>query len=329
MRAFVIDSFGGPDVFRVAELPRPEPGRGEVLIRVAATSVNPVDYKIRAGAVAAIAPPFPAILHGDVAGTVAAAGEGVSGLAAGDEVYGCVGGVGKVQGVLADFAVADARLLARRPRAIAMAAAAALPLVAITAWEGLDKAGAVDGRRVLVHGGTGGVGHLAVQLAKARGAEVTATCGSAEKARLAGELGADHVVDYREETVEDYVGRLTGGRGFDVVFDTVGGENLQRSLAAARWNGSVVNIQARGRHDLGLAHLRGLSIHVVFMLIPLLHDVGRERHGRILAEVAELVDAGRLRPLVDPGEFTFERIGEAHAHAESGAATGKVVVRRS
>lgn len=328
MQAFVIDAFGGPDVFHGAELPRPEPGRGEVLIRVAATSVNPVDYKVRSGAVAAIAPPFPAILHGDVAGTVAAVGQGVSGFAEGDEVYGCVGGVGKVQGVLADFAVADARLVAKTPRTIAVAEAAALPLVAITAWEGLDKAGVGDGQRVLVHGGTGGVGHVALQLAKARGAEVTATCGSAEKAELAARLGADHVVNYRDETVEDYLGRLTGGRGFDVVFDTVGGENLQRSFAAARWNGAVVNIQARGQHDLGLAHLRALSLHVVFMLIPLLHDVGRERHGRILAEVAKLVDGGRLRPLVDPLAFTFERIGEAHAHAEAGPVTGKVVVRR-
>ena len=142
------------------------------------------------------------------------------------------------------------------------------------------------------------------------------------------EISADHVVNYRQEPVGDYVGRLTGGRGFDVVFDTVGGENLQRSFAAARWNGAVVNIQARGQHDLGLAHLRALSLHVVFMLIPLLHDVGRERHGRILAEVAKLVDGGRLRPLVDPTGFTFERIGEAHAHAETGPVTGKVVVRR-
>lgn len=328
MRAFVIDQFGGPDVFHDAELPRPEPAAGEVLIRVAATSVNPVDYKVRSGAGAALAPPFPAILHGDVAGTVAAVGEGASGFAEGDEVYGCVGGVGKVQGVLADFAVADARLVAQRPRTITMAEAAALPLVAITAWEGFDKAKIGEGQRVLVHGGTGGVGHVALQLAKACGAEVTATCSSDEKADLALELGADHVVNYRDVPVEEYVGQLTGGRGFDVVFDTVGGENLQRSLAAARWNGSVVNIQARGQHDLGLAHLRALSIHVVFMLIPILHDVGRERHGRILAEVAKLVDAGRLRPLVDPHEFTFEQIGEAHAHAESGRAVGKVVARR-
>ena len=329
MQAFVIDSFGAPDVFRTAELPNPEPGSGQVLIRVAATSVNPVDYKVRSGAVAALAPPSPSILHGDVSGTVAKVGEGVTGFAEGDEVYGCIGGVGKVQGVLADFAVADARFVAKRPRTISLSDSAALPLVAITAWEGLDKAAVGEGQRVLVHGGTGGVGHVALQLAKARGAEVTVTCSSAEKSSLAVELGADHVADYREETVEQYVERLTEGRGFDVVFDTVGGENLQRAMAAACLNGAVVNIQARGEHDLGLAHLRGLSIHVVFMLIPLLHGVGRERHGRILAEVADLVDAGQLRPLIDARRFTFDTIGGAHAYAESGKATGKVLAQRN
>lgn len=328
MRAWVIESFGGPETFHRAELPRPEPGPGEVSIRVAATSVNPVDCKVRRGEIPGLSPAFPAVLHGDVAGTVEAVGAGVEGLEPGDEVYGCVGGYGPTPGVLAELAVADARLIARKPRSLPLADAAALPLVALTAAEGYWKAPVGAGDRVLVHGGTGGVGHLALQLAKARGATVTATCGSPVKLEIAASLGADHTVNHREEEPESYVGRLTGGKGFDVVFDTVGGEVLERSLSAAKLNGTVVTVLARGTHDLAAAHARAVSLAVVFMLIPILHGVERERHGAVLAEIADLVDAGRLRPLIDERRFGFDDIGEAHRHLESGRAVGKVLVVR-
>ena len=326
MRAQIIRSFGGPELFEAAELPDPKPGPGEVLVRLAATSVNPIDWKLRRNGPAA-APELPAVLGCDVAGTVVALGEGVTDFGVDDAVFGCAGGVRGVSGgSYAELIAADARLLARAPRSLPLREAAALPLVAITAWEGLERAGVREGTTVLVHGGTGGVGHVAVQLAKARGARVVATVSSDAKAALAGELGADETVDYREEPVPDYVARLTAGRGFDVVFDATGGSDLATSLVAARLNGQVVVIVAAFTADLTPMHLKGLSLHAVFMPIPMLHDVGRAAHGAILRDIAALVDAGKLRPLIDPERFELDRVGAAQAKLEEGKALGKIVV---
>jgi NADPH2:quinone reductase len=327
MNAWVVRRTGAPEVFEHAVVPRPAPASGHVVIRVAASSVNPVDVKIRDGRYGDLAPPLPAILHFDVAGVVEEVGEGVTGFAPGDEVYGAAGGMAGVQGALADYMLADADLLAHKPRALSMREAAALPLVAITAWEGLRWKAAVNpGDRVLVHGATGGVGHVALQLAKLSGAEVTVTAGSPEKLAAGRALGADHAVNYREETVDAYVARLTGGRGFDLVFDTVGGSTLADSLTAARRNGTVVNISARGTHDLTPMHRKGLTLHVVNMTAPLVTGQDRARHGEILRRVAALVDAGGLRPLVDAARFIFADAAAAHRHAESGAQVGKVVL---
>jgi len=341
MRAWVIEGHGGPEVFKQIELPTPEPGPGQVRIKVAATSVNPVDYKIRGGAAEALCPPKPAVLHGDVSGVIDAVGEGVEQFAVGDHVYGCVGGCGAVQGALADFVVTDQALVAKAPASLALQDAAALPLVTITAWEGLDKCGLIgargtaeprrfvdtlDGARVLAHGGTGGVGHVVTQLAKAYGAHVSATVSTDDKAAIAKKLGAVETVLYRDESVEQYVDRLAGGVGFDIVFDTVGGDNIARSIQAAKPNGQVACIAGRAQIDGGSLHMKGVSLHLVFMLIPLLHGVGRTRHGAILERVAALVEGGELKPLIDDNRFTFEQIGEAHAYAESGKQIGKVLV---
>lgn len=179
MQAYVINQFGDATVFQASEVATPENQPGHVLIRVAATSVNPVDYKIRSGAVADIAPEFPAILHGDVAGVVEAVGENVEQFKLGDEVYACAGGVKGLGGALTEYMLADADLVAKKPHSLTMAEAAALPLVSITAWEGLiDRAKIRPGQTVLVYGGTGGVGHVGIQLAKWAGAKVytTASC---------------------------------------------------------------------------------------------------------------------------------------------------------
>ncbi|MEM1353795.1 MAG: zinc-binding dehydrogenase [Planctomycetota bacterium] len=328
MLAYVIHEFGGPEQFAKMDLPQPTAEPGQVLIRVAATSVNPVDYKIRSGDARALGPDLPARLHGDVSGIVHAVGEHVTRFKPGDAVYGCVGGVKGTQGVLADFALANERLLALAPRTIPLVDAAALPLVAITAWEGWDKCGCGENQRVLVHGGTGGVGHLALQLAKARGAQVTATVGSDDKTAIAQNLGADHVINYKNEDTEAYVNRITGGLGFDCVFDTVGGENIPRAVAAARLNGQVVCIQGRAEIRGEAFHARGVSWHLVFMLIPMLHGIEQDRHGQILTQLAAMVDDGRVRPLIDAERFTFDQIGKAHAYAESGRQIGKVLVVR-
>lgn len=326
MRAQVIRAFGEPDVFTLADVPDPTPGPGEVLVAVTAASVNPVDYKLRRHG-PPIAPALPAVLGCDVAGTVVQVGPGVTAFAAGDEVYGCVGGVRGVSGgAYAELIAADARLLAPRPARLSLREAAALPLVTITAWEGLDRAAVRPGDSVLVHGGAGGVGHVVVQLAKARGARVVATVSSPEKAAIAECLGADHAVNYRDEPVEAYVTRLTGGRGFDVVFDATGGKDLATSFTAARLNGQVVTIVSSYQADLSPMHQKGLTLHVVFMLIPMLHDIGREAHGRLLREAAALVDAGRLTPLLDPECFTLDDVPAAHRKVEAGLAVGKIVI---
>ena len=326
MRAWVIEEHGGPEVFKQVELPTPEPGPGEVRIKVTATSVNPVDYKIRGGAAEALCPPKPAILHGDVAGVVDAVGDGVEGFRIGQSVYGCVGGCGNTQGTLAECAIADGSLLAHAPKSIPLQDCAALPLVTITAWEGLDKLGELKDQHLLVHGGTGGVGHAIVQLARARGAKVSATVGSEGKATLAKQLGSDETINYKSETVEQYVDRLTKGKGFDAVFDTVGGSNISSSVQASKLNGQVACIQGRDAVDGGLLHVRGVSLHLVFMLIPILHNIERERHGAILMMAADMVDQGLFKPLIDEQRFTFDQIGDAHAYAESGMQLGKVLV---
>jgi NADPH2:quinone reductase len=327
MTIWALREFGAADRFERAEAPVPELKPGHVLIRVAATSVNPADVKIRDGRSAANAPPQPMVLHMDVAGIVAAVADDVTAFAPGDAVYGCAGGLRGIPGALADYMLADARLLAPKPETLTLREAAALPLVVLTAWEGLRwKTRVRRGDRVLVHGATGGVGHLALQLAKLDGAELTATASSADKLRIARELGADHVVNYREETTGGYVARLTGGKGFDIVVDTAGGEALARSLEAARPNGIVVSIMTRGTFDLTPMLTRGLSLHAVFMLLPMLTGEGRERHGAMLREVAELVDAGRLRPLLDDSTFTFDQVADAHRRVEGGGHVGKVVL---
>lgn len=327
MNAWVLPDFGDADQFERVELPRPRVGPGDVLVRVAATSVNPADLKIRDGRSAAIAPPAPMVLHADVAGVVEEVGEGVEELAVGDLVFGCAGGVRGIPGALADFMLADARLLAEKPASLSFREAAALPLVALTVWEGLRwKAALGRGDRVLIHGGTGGVGHVAVQLARDAGAEVSTTASTPEKRELALSLGADHVIDYQEEAVPAYVQRITGGRGFDLVFDTVGGEVLTQSLQAARQNGTVVSILTRGDFDLSVMMQKALTLHSVLMLLPMLSGEGRERHGRMLREIAELVEAGRLRPLLDPTLFTFDEVADAHRRMEAGAHVGKVVL---
>jgi len=326
MRAMLIRQTGLASVFEEAALPRPEPNAGQVLVRVRASSVNPIDIKIRSGAVP-LAGELPTILHGDMAGEVVATGQGVAGFKEGDAVYGLIGGVAGSPGALAEYVAVDARLLALKPRSLTFTETAALPVAALTALEAVcQRAPQQLGARVLVHAGTGGVGHIALQLARSAGMRVATTVSGSDKAAIARRLGADDVINYREEAVADYVARLTQGRGFDLVIDTVGGENLVRSFAAARLGGNVVCIAARGSHDLSLMHSRGLSLHVVFKLLPLISGLHRDKVGEDLATLAALADAGKFRPLLDEKVFAMNRVSIAHERLESGRALGKVVL---
>lgn len=185
MKAMMINAFGGSENFEVAEINKPEAAAGQVLVLIAASSVNTVDTMIREmGPELSISPALPAVLGMDLAGTVEAVGEGVTDYAVGDEVYGCAGGLGEVPGTLADYIAADSCLIAHKPKSLSMREVAAIPLVGITAYEGLRRAGIKAGQKVLVHGGSGGVGHVALQLAKHFGAEVYATGGGDKQLAL-------------------------------------------------------------------------------------------------------------------------------------------------
>mgnify|MGYP006280697619 FL=1 len=328
MKAMVIEEFGGPEVFHPADVPEPKLKRGHVIIRVAASSVNPIDWKIRSGAVTGIAPDFPAVLHGDVAGTIEAVGEGVERFEPGDQVYACPGGFADCPGALAELMLADADLVAHKPQRLGLEEAAVLPLVSITAWEALiDRAGVQPGQRVLVHAGAGGVGHVGVQLAKNAGAITHTTISGKTKAMAARDMGADVCINYTKTEVEDYVQEYTDGEGFDVVFDTVGGENMARSFQAVRTGGTVVTIAARGTQDLTVCHGKGITLNFVLMLLPLLTGRGRAHHGDILTQLARLVDDGRVKPLLDPSIYPFRDIGAAHEKLEAGEAIGKIRLR--
>lgn len=330
MKAMIIQEFGAPNIFKEADLLIPQVSPSHVLIQVAATSVNVVDCKIRQGVVGDIAPNFPAVLHGDVAGTIKTVGEGVEQFKVGDEVYACAGGVKGLGGALTEYMLADASLVAYKPESLTMTEAAALPLVSITAWEGLiERARIQAGQKVLVYGATGGVGHIGVQLAKWAGATVYALVSSNEKAALAHRLGADITINYHQQPVEEFVAEHTNGQGFDVVFDTVGNDNLQNAFKAAKLNGTIVSTVSLSQQDLTLLHAKGLTLHLVFMLIPMLFGMGRARHGEILSKLAQLVDEGKIHPLVDPKSFNLTEVAAAHEYAESGQAIGKVVLTQS
>ncbi|MBM0231277.1 zinc-dependent alcohol dehydrogenase family protein [Micromonospora sp. STR1_7] len=305
---------------------QPTAGAGEVLVRVVASGVNPLDTKIQAGRAAHARIRLPAVLGLDVAGVVAAVGPEVTGFAPGDEVYGLCGGVGDLQGSLAEYAAVDARLLARKPGTLSMREAAALPLAAITSWEGLvDRAGVRAGQKVLVHGGSGGVGHVGVQLARARGAEVYAT-GAPASMEVIESLGAVPI-DYTSTDVEEYVQRYTAGEGFDIVADNVGGATLDASFAAVRtYHGHVVSALGWGSHSLAPLSFRGATYSGVFTLLPMLTGRGRAHQGEILREIAALAAGGELRPRVDPRTFTLDTVMDAHRLVAGGAATGKVIV---
>lgn len=322
----ILNAYGANQPFEAADVEQPKLKPGHVLVKIAATSVNTVDTMIRnMGKDLPLSPDTPAILGMDFAGTIEQLGDGVDGYSVGDEVYGCAGGLADLPGTLAEYIVADADLIALKPTNLTMREAAALPLVAITAYEGLTRAGVTKGQKVLVHGGSGGVGHVALQLAKYMGADVCSTGGGEKQMALIESLGATPI-NYKTETVADYVAKHTGGAGFDIVYDSVGGTNMLNSFEAAALNGHVVTTVSMCELDLTTAHFKGLSIHVVFMLIPMLHRLNRKAHSAILRQVAQIVEDNGVKPVLDEQQFSLDEVAAAHARLESRQAMGKVVI---
>lgn len=322
-RIWQVETPGGK--VRETAVPRPVPKPREVLVRIAASGLNPLDAKIRSGAAEHAKQPLPAVLGLDMAGTVEEVGAGVTAFRAGDEVYGMVGGVGGLQGTLAEFVAADAALLAQKPRTLSMRQAAALPLSTITAWEGLvDRAAVHADQLVLIHAGAGGVGHVAVQIARAFGARVFATVSPGKRYVVEG-YGATPI-DYQSMSVEEYVRACTNGAGFDIVYDTVGGATLDASFQAVRrYTGRALSCLGWGTHALAPLSFRGATYSGVFTLRPLLTGEGREHHGEILAQAATLAEQGKLAPLLNERRFSTSGIDAALDLVQSGS-HGKVAI---
>lgn len=324
MQALIIEAAN--TTFKTIEMERPVAGAGQVLVKIIASGVNPLDNKIRTGGAAHARQPLPAVLGMDLAGIVEAVGPGVTDFKPGDEVYGLAGGIGGLQGTLAQYGVFDADLLAKKPANLSMRQSAVLPLVFITAWEGLvDRAKVFKGKTVLVHGGAGGVGHVAVQIATSFGADVYATGSPKDKAYIES-LGATFI-DYHSTTVAEYVNQYTGGEGFDIVYDTVGGATLDASFAAVKfYTGHVVSSLGWGEHKLSPLSFRGATYSGVFTLMPMITGRGRKHHGEIMQEATKLAETGKLMPLIDPRRFTLDTAQQAHDIMETGKTEGKLVV---
>jgi NADPH2:quinone reductase len=322
MKALILESYNKP--FQLKDIDKPVATQGKVLVKIMASSVNPIDLKIKMGQAAHAKTVLPAILGIDMAGIVEAVGEGVTDFKAGDQVYGMTGGIAGVQGSLAEYAAVDADLLAIKN--LTMYEAAAIPLVFITAWEGLvDRTNVNKNKTVLIHGGAGGVGHIAIQIAKARGAQVFTTVDPTDN-ELILSYGAVPI-DYKNTMVEEYVNRHTAGQGFDIVFDTVGGDILDASFKAAKqYFGHVLSILGWGTHNLAPLSFRGATYSGVFALYPLISGKNRAHHGKILREATRLIEEEKVIPLVDHQSYSLETITDAYHAQQQRTAKGKVII---
>lgn len=310
MRAVVLDRFGDPEVLGIGRRPVPEPLPTEVRVRVGAAGVNPVDCKTRAGqGMSAVLGEPPLVLGWDVAGVVDAVGAGVTRFAVGDPVFG-MPWFPRQAGCYAEYVTVPSRQLARRPERLDDVSAAALPLAGLTAWQALvDTARITEGQRVLIHAAAGGVGHLAAQIAKSRGAYVIGTASSA-KHRLLGELGLDEAVNYQGTRFEQVLDPV------DVVLDLIGGEVSRRSLDVLRPDGLLICLPSRAAAD-AVAEATSRGFRATGIVV--------EPDGHGLEQLAALVDDGRLRPIIAQ-TFPLDRAADAHRAVETGRTAGKIVM---
>ncbi|MGW3035818.1 NADP-dependent oxidoreductase [Streptomyces sp. NPDC001178] len=307
MRAISQDVLGGPEVLKEVQLPRPEPRTNEVLVRVRAAGLNPTDWKHRANGGFLGEPPF--VLGWDVSGVVEAVGIGVARFKPGDEVFGMLS-YPFGHGSHAEYVTGPARWFAHKPASIDHTQAGALPLVSLTAWQALvEYADVQQGQRVLIHAAAGGVGHVAVQIAKARGAHVIGTASAGKHDFLRG-IGVDEAIDYRETDFTEAV------KDVDVVLDTIGGDTSTNSLRVLRPGGIVVSILPVGSKDF-YEEAERLGVRALRMLVDASHSG--------LKAIAELVEAGKLRPAI-AGTFPLADAAEAHRLGDTGRTTGKLVL---
>src|SRR6476646_1835418 len=307
MKAIRIHNYGGPEVLHYEDAPRPQPQASEVLIRVHAAGVNPIDWKVREGHMKDFWPhKFPLILGWDLSGVVEELGTDVSRFKKGDEVYSIPDPTRN--GAYADYIVVRESELALKPNSLHHIRAAALPLVAVTAWQALFDAGQlVSGQRMLIHGGSGGVGHVAVQLAKWKGAYVFATA-STKNQELLRELGVDEPIDYTKQKFEDVA------RDVDLALDLIGGETQERSWSVLKKGGVLLSLV----QPPSVEKAKALGVHAAF--------VAGHPSGAQLAEIAKLIDSGELKPVIDR-ILPLSEARRAHELSQSGHAHGKIVLR--
>lgn len=313
--AWLVKQTGSPDVLEKGTIELAEPQSGEVKIRVCAAGFNPIDTKIRAG----LAPILneAGVLGCDVSGEVIAVGDGVTHLAVGDSVYGCAGGVKGNGGALAAEMVCDADLLAKAPTSVSLPQAASIPLVAITAFEALKRLAPQADEKLLVMGASGGVGQWATRLATEAGTSVYGTAGSTERVKQLKQQGVN-------ASLHADVAELSE-TGFEKVLDTFGGDSLQKALEVAAPYAQVATINARNTYDLTQAHAKSLTLHAVFMLLPLLTGSGRKTHGEFLAELSQKIDAGLIQ-VPEAEEKRMSDVADIHRAYESGELKNKVVM---
>ncbi|PMB18217.1 zinc-dependent alcohol dehydrogenase family protein [Fischerella thermalis] len=330
MKAVLMTAPGNPEVLQLQDVANPSVpvGETELLVRLRAAGVNPIDTKLRKRGTF-YPEQMPAILGCDGAGIVEAVGTGVQKFRVGDEVYFCNGGLGAHQGNYAEYTTVDERFAAHKPTSVSFAEAAAAPLVLITAWEALYERGRLEpGEKVLIHAGAGGVGHVAIQLAKLKGANVCTTVSSQEKADFVKQLGADYPILYKQTDFVQAALDWTGGEGVDLAFDTVGGETFHKTFPAVRIYGDIVTILEPDANTVWkAARNRNLRIGLELMLTPMLQGIleAQQHHADILAECAKYIDAGKLKIHVSQ-ELPLSEAAKAHRLIESGSTTGKIVL---
>lgn len=332
MRTIAMTALGNPDVLVAQDLPTPPLSQtDQVRVRLHAAGVNPIDTKIRQRGTF-YSDPLPAILGCDGAGIVDAVGSAVTQFQPGDAVYYCYGGLGKVEtGNYAEYAVVPEHFLAPKPQKLTFSEAAAAPLVLITAWEALyDRARLTSGQTVLIQGGTGGVGHVALQLAKLRGATVCVTVSNPDKARLARKLGADEVILYPHANVTEAILNWTAGQGVDVAFDTVGGKTFFETVPLVKYGGDLVTIlePQLANGTLKQARQRNLRIGLELMLTPMLqgHQLAQAHQGEILRQCSQWFEPGALQIHLSQ-TFPLEDAAAAHRAIEGGSTMGKIALR--
>lgn len=328
MKAILMTAIGDADVLTLQDIKEPEITEAtQIKIKLEAAGVNPVDTKIRRNGVF-YDHALPAVLGCDGAGIVVATGTKANKFKTGDKVWFCHGGLGREQGNYAEYTVIDERWVSLSPKIFSFTEAAASPLVLITAWGALfDRGGLQQGQTVLIHAGAGGVGHVAIQLAKLKGATVITTVSSEQKAEFVKSLGADEAIIYTQKGFADTVNDLTKGKGADLVFDTVGATVFKESISVTAHFGRLVTLLDPGELNLGEARMRNLLIGFELMLTPMLRDLleARDKHVEILNQCAQWADNGLLKPHISK-QLSMTEAAVAHKLIEAGHTTGKIVL---